>query len=142
MRTNPGSASIDPEILGPEFEEEATASARDSEKVRTRFWPTLKKAARQIPFMDELVAAYFCAMDPATPRRVRLTLMGALAYFVLPVDAIPDFLLGVGYTDDAGVLMAAIAAVSAHIRPAHRNAAREALADKGLDDGGIDDGGK
>ena len=55
-------------------------------------------------------------------------LVGALAYFVLPTDFIPDVLPIIGYSDDAAVLAAAIKLVSSHIRPDHREAAQRALA--------------
>jgi uncharacterized membrane protein YkvA (DUF1232 family) len=116
---------LEGEILGP-AEEETTA-----ERVRRGFFRTLRKAARVIPFADELVAAYYCALDRETPQRVRLMLLGALAYFVLPFDAIPDFLAGVGFTDDATVLFATIALVRSHITAVHREAARRALAEGG-----------
>ena len=99
-------------------------------EVREKFWRTAKKAARQIPFMDEVVAAYYCAMDRDTPLRAKGILLAALGYFVLPVDFVPDFIFGLGFTDDLAVLTAAITAVSAHITPAHRQAARDALADR------------
>ena len=118
------SGPLDGEILGPDEKDEA--------KVRKNFWATVKRAARNIPFMEDVVAAYFCAMDPATPARVRGILIGALAYFVLPLDVVPDALLGIGFTDDAGVLTAAIAMVAAHITDAHRRAAKDALADDQL----------
>jgi uncharacterized membrane protein YkvA (DUF1232 family) len=102
----------------------------DESEVRAKFWRTAKKAARQIPFMEEVVAAYYCAMDKKTPLRAKGILLAALGYFVLPVDAIPDFVFGLGFTDDIAVLTAAITAVSAHITPAHRLAAREAMADE------------
>lgn len=111
------------EILGPEDE---TSRAR---RVRDRFWATLRKAARAIPFSEELVAAYYCALDPATPHRVRGVLLAALAYFVLPFDAVPDILAGVGFADDVTILAAAISAVASNITPRHREAAREALSD-------------
>ena len=114
------------EILGPEDE------AARSERVRRRFWSTFRRALRVVPFSEELVAAYYCAFDPATPHRVRAVLLGALAYFVLPFDAIPDFLAGIGFTDDVTVLAAAITMVGAHIKPVHREAARQALADDKL----------
>jgi uncharacterized membrane protein YkvA (DUF1232 family) len=100
-------------------------------EVREKFWRTARKAARQIPFMDEVVAAYFCAMDKETPVRAKGILLAALGYFVLPFDLIPDFVVGLGFTDDLAVLTAAITAVSAHITPAHRQAAKDALADRG-----------
>jgi uncharacterized membrane protein YkvA (DUF1232 family) len=112
---------LDPEILGPEETRE--------ERVRDRLWATLKRAARQIPFADEVVAAWFCALDPKTPRRVRLGLLAALAYFVAPIDALPDILPLVGFSDDAGVLMAAIALVRSHITADHREAAKRAMAE-------------
>lgn len=113
------------EILGPEDD------TTRSERVRHRFWATFRKAVRYIPFSDDLVAAYFCALDPATPHRVRAILLGALAYFVLPFDAVPDLLAGIGFSDDVTVLIAAIAMVRSHITPAHREAARRALSEPG-----------
>ncbi len=104
----------------------ARSKARDVE-LGERFWRTAKKAARRIPFMEEVVASYYCALDNKTPLRAKGILFGAIAYFVLPADAIPDFILGLGFTDDIAVLSAAIAAVRAHLTPAHRLAAREAL---------------
>lgn len=97
--------------------------------LREQFWTTAKRAARQVPFMEDVVAAYYCALDSKTPLRVKGVLLAALGYFVLPADTIPDFILGFGFTDDAAVLTAAITAVRSHMRPAHRAAAREALED-------------
>lgn len=104
--------------------------AGDEGEVREKFWRTAKRAAKQIPFMEELVAAYYCAMDRNTPLRAKGILLAALGYFVLPTDAIPDFIFGLGFTDDIAVLTAAITTVRAHITPAHRLAAREALANE------------
>ena len=75
-----------------------------------------------------MLAAYYCAFDNDTPLTVKATLVAALAYFVLPVDAIPDVLPVIGFTDDAAVLAIAINLVASHIHPAHREAARNALA--------------
>jgi len=118
------------EILEPETaadSADATGENPRAERVRHKFWSTFRKAARYIPFADELVAAYFCALDPATPTRVRAILIGALVYFIMPIDAIPDFIAGIGFTDDVTVLIAAITLVRGHITPAHREAARHAL---------------
>jgi uncharacterized membrane protein YkvA (DUF1232 family) len=121
------------EILEPGSEKEQN---RREKRVRKRFWATAKKAARWVPFMDEVVAGYFCALDPKTPPRVRGILLAALAYFVLPLDFIPDFLLGIGFGDDVAVLMAAIGAVRGNITEAHRLAARRALSDHDLETDG------
>jgi uncharacterized membrane protein YkvA (DUF1232 family) len=114
---------LEGEILGPELTpEEEESRAR---RVRRRFIATFRRAMRYIPFSDEVVAAYFCALDPATPHRVRGTLLAALAYFVLPTDMIPDFIAGIGFGDDATVLLATITMVRSHISPVHREAARQ-----------------
>jgi uncharacterized membrane protein YkvA (DUF1232 family) len=96
-------------------------------KVRRDFWAKLKGLGAQLPFVEDLVAAYYCTLDPATPMRVRGMLLAALAYFILPFDFIPDMLPGLGFTDDAAVLAAVVALVSSHITPAHRAAAAKAL---------------
>ena len=103
-----------------------TIDASEGE-VREKFWRTARKAARQVPFMDEVVAAYYCALDRNTPLRAKGILLAALGYFILPADTIPDIVLGLGFTDDIAVLTAAITAVRAHMTPAHRLAAKEAL---------------
>jgi uncharacterized membrane protein YkvA (DUF1232 family) len=109
----------------------ARGAKADESEVRAKFWHTAKKAARHIPFMEDVVAAYYCALDRNTPLRAKAILLAALGYFVLPTDAVPDILLGIGFTDDIAVLSAAVAAVRAHITPAHRLAAKEALAEHG-----------
>ena len=112
------------EILKPVDPED---DARREADIRARFWRTARRAARQVPFMEDVVSAYFAAIDRNTPMRTRGTLLAALAYFVMPADMIPDFIVGFGFTDDLAVLTAAIAAIRGHITPAHRQAAREAL---------------
>ncbi|KQY20483.1 YkvA family protein [Rhizobium sp. Root482] len=112
------------EILLPGEESEQEAKAR---KVERRFWPTLKRAMRQLPFSRDVVAAYYCAMDPATPTRTRGILIGALAYFVMPFDLVPDLLAMVGFSDDIAVLTAAFAAISGQIKDRHYIKADEVL---------------
>jgi len=101
--------------------------ARNERIVEKSFWQKFLKLAGQIPFAEDLAAAYYCAIDPATPNKVKGILFAALAYFVMPMDAIPDFITGLGFTDDAAVLAMAIGLVSRHISEAHRKRARSAL---------------
>lgn len=102
--------------------------APDHERiVRRGFWDKVRANAGRVPFLDRAVAAYFAALDPATPARVKAALLAALAYFVLPVDVIPDFIVALGYTDDATVLAAAIRSLAPHITDDHRGRARDAL---------------
>jgi uncharacterized membrane protein YkvA (DUF1232 family) len=91
------------------------------------FWKKLARVIARITFAEDLVAVFYCAIDRDTPVHVRATLFGALAYFVLPVDAIPDFLGAVGFVDDAAVLATAIRAVGRHLKDEHRQAARRRI---------------
>jgi uncharacterized membrane protein YkvA (DUF1232 family) len=99
----------------------------DEGALRQKFWRKAGRVAAHIPFAEDLLAAYYCAFDRATPLQVKVTLLGAIAYFVLPVDAIPDVLPVIGFTDDAAVFATAFKLVSGHILPEHRDAARDAL---------------
>ena len=101
--------------------------AQDRDSVRRRFWSKLKRVAARLPFAEDLLAAYYCAFDRQTPRHVQVALLGALAYFILPFDFIPDMMPVLGFTDDAAILDTAIRMVATHIRPEHREAARAAL---------------
>ena len=107
--------------------------AKDRESVRRRFWLKLKRVVASLPFAEDLLAAYYCAFDGQTPRHVQAALLGAIAYFVLPFDFVPDLLPVLGFTDDAAILATALRMVATHITPEHREAARTALA-RGLDD--------
>ena len=100
----------------------------DEDTVRRGFWVKVRRFGAGLPFVEDLLAAYYCAFDRDTPLQVKATLVGALAYFVLPFDAIPDVLPMIGFTDDAAVLATAIRLVATHITPLHRAAARAALA--------------
>jgi uncharacterized membrane protein YkvA (DUF1232 family) len=92
--------------------------------VRQGFWQKARKTMGRVPFSEDAVAAFYCATDSTTPLPIRATLFGALAYFVLPIDAIPDFMLGLGFTDDAAIIVAALTAAKVHITDAHREKAR------------------
>jgi uncharacterized membrane protein YkvA (DUF1232 family) len=102
--------------------------AREADRVRREFWRKARRVAARLPFSEDLLAAYYCAFDRATPVQVKAALVGALAYFVVPLDAVPDVLPVVGFTDDAAVLLTALRIVAGHVRPEHRAAARVALA--------------
>ncbi|MBP6819156.1 YkvA family protein [Ferrovibrio sp. MS7] len=92
-----------------------------------RFWAKFKAALSHLPWADQLLAAYYCATDSQTPARVKAILAGAIGYFILPLDAVPDFFVLLGYTDDLAVLLLAAKAVEGHITEAHRERAQAAL---------------
>ncbi len=101
--------------------------ARNERIVRDGFWRKLRRTLGRIPFAEDAVAAFYCAMDNTTPLHARAIMLAALAYFVLPIDLVPDALTMIGFTDDATVLATAIAIAGAHIRPEHRAKAKRAL---------------
>src|SRR5690348_10149348 len=107
--------------------EPAARLAEDPARVRKEFWKKLKRVAAKLPFVEELLAAYYCAFDRQTPRHVQAALLGALAYFILPFDFVPDLMPVLGFTDDAAILATAIRLVASHITDDHRAAARAAL---------------
>ena len=106
----------------------ASWQAGDERRFKRSFWRSLRRGAARIPFAEDLLAAYYCAFDRETPLPVKATLLGAIAYFILPIDAIPDVLPIIGFTEDAAVLATAVKLVTSHMKPAHREAARAALA--------------
>src|SRR5260221_8548187 len=133
-----GAAQIGPAAEGMRISPSVRNSRnryRRRRDVGARGGPARPRILAEIPairgalsFAEDLVAAYFCAFDRNTPRRVQVALIGALAYFVLPFDFIPDMLPVIGFTDDAAVLATAIRLVAVHITPQHRDAARRVLA--------------
>lgn len=103
-------------------------------RVARGFWPKMRRVAARIPFAPDALAIWWCARDPTTPTAAKGMMFAALAYFVLPTDAIPDFLVGIGFTDDAAVFAALLAVVGKNIKPHHRDAARAWLAKLAADD--------
>jgi uncharacterized membrane protein YkvA (DUF1232 family) len=101
--------------------------AASEETVRRGFWRKLRSLAASVPLAEDLLAAHYCAFDRQTPAQVKAVLLGAIAYFVLPTDLIPDYIPVIGYTDDAAVLATAVNLVAAHITPHHRAAAQRIL---------------
>lgn len=101
--------------------------ARNERIVRKHFWKRFLAVAGRIPFAEDIAAAYFCAIDPTTPSRVRGIILAALAYFLLPWDIIPTFFIALGLIGDAAVLAGALRMVSQHIKPRHYRRAREVL---------------
>ena len=114
----------DPRAMVPALPEDRE---RQEARVKAGFWRKVRRLSGRVPFLEEAVAAYYCATDSRTPARVRGVLIAALAYFVVPTDLIPDFIASLGFTDDAAVLFAAIQTVAPHIKDDHRAQARAAL---------------
>ena len=101
--------------------------AADENDLRQRIWKTLKREVANIPFVEDALTAHYCAFDRKTPLYVKLALVGAVVYFIVPDDLIPDSIPVLGYADDAAVLAGAMKIFAAHIKPEHREAAKLTL---------------
>lgn len=95
------------------------------------FWNKVVKYAKTAgqEVIEKALWLYYAAQNPQTPTWAKTTIYGALGYFILPIDAIPDMLPGVGYTDDLGVIAAAITAVSMYITDEVKQQAAQKLRD-------------
>jgi uncharacterized membrane protein YkvA (DUF1232 family) len=89
------------------------------------FWQKLARGAATAgrTIVEKSLTMYFAAMDEDTPVWAKTVLVGALGYFICPIDAIPDVIPVGGYGDDAGAIAAALALVAAHIKAEHRDRA-------------------
>ena len=127
-KAKPASGPITPEdAIDPSKALVPSVQRVNEVKVRTGFWPKIGRVASRIPFANQAVAVYYAARDPETPMAAKGIMLGALAYFVMPIDAIPDVLMGIGFTDDAAVITAVIATLGANVRTRHRELAEKAL---------------
>ncbi len=83
------------------------------------FWKKVggyaRSAGREV--VELALQLYYAAQSPDTPRWAKAAIYGALGYFISVIDAIPDLTPIVGYTDDLGVLVAALAAVASNVTP-------------------------
>jgi uncharacterized membrane protein YkvA (DUF1232 family) len=97
-------------------------------------WRTLRSMIGRLgsAVMEKALIVYYMAIDPRVDPRYRATLLAALAYLGMPLDAVPDVLPVVGFSDDAAVLVAAIACVAAAVRPRHIKEARARMKAWGL----------
>ncbi|CAM4174068.1 YkvA family protein [Shewanella aquimarina] len=81
------------------------------------FWHKVKQfaklAGREV--IDNALCLYYAAQRPDTPKWAKTVIFGALAYFITPLDAIPDLTPVVGFSDDLGALAAALAMVSMYV---------------------------
>lgn len=116
---------IDPKGTTTSLSEQQLAFSEEN------FWIKLKKfaltAGREV--VEKALTLYYTAQNPNVPAWAKTVVVGALTYFISPVDAIPDILVGVGFTDDLGVLLAAIATVSIYINAETKEQAQQKLTD-------------
>ena len=78
--------------------------------------------------LEKAFSLYYAMRDADTPGWAKTTILAALGYFIVPLDAIVDVLPGAGYADDLGVIIFALGTVAAHVKPAHLEQARKRVA--------------
>lgn len=100
-------------------------SQENEQLVKKNFWRKIKKFAGKIPFTKDAIAMYYCAIDAKTPLWAKGVAFGALAYFISPVDVIPDALIGIGLTDDAAIIAAGVRAIAGQVTDEHRQKSEE-----------------
>ena len=95
----------------------------------TKLWNKLRKVARKAgrKVVYYALVLYYVARDPAVPSSMKLKILGALGYFILPIDLIPDAILGLGFTDDLMALVWALFKMRKYITPEIKRKARERL---------------
>ena len=96
-----------------------------------KFWGKTTRFAKAAgsEVMERALQLYYASRSPDTPAWAKRTAYGALGYFLVPVDAIPDIVPAVGYGDDLGVLAMAVATIVLHITPAVKRQAADKLRD-------------
>ena len=93
-------------------------------------WSKAKKTLGKVPFVPDAIAMYFCSMDSSTPLSSRVIAFSALAYFIFPVDVLPDFIPVAGYVDDGAAISAAVSAIAPYITDEHRSKTKDFLDSK------------
>ena len=111
-------------VIAPDRALVPSVIAFNEQRVIAGFWPKMRRVVAKVPFAREALSVWHCARDEETPLAAKGMMLAALAYFVMPVDAIPDFIAGLGYTDDAAVFAALVAVLGRNLKPKHRAAAK------------------
>lgn len=119
---NPSSSEAEPPAPPIDIPEGYT-----EESVRERFWPKFKRVASKIPGVGDILALYYYFNSGKAPLRHRAWIIGSLAYFIMPMDLIPDFMGAFGYTDDIAVALALVRFIGGEVMKPYRVYARRWL---------------
>ena len=87
----------------------------------------LSETSGKIPFAEQFFAVFYAVKDAKTPLKAKAMLAAALAYFIVPTDLIPDFVIGFGFTDDLAVLTMVLRHLSTTVTNEHYELARRRL---------------
>ena len=105
------------------------SSEYSKEYSESSFWDKVKKFASKAgsKVIYTALKLYYTMQSPDTPAWAKTVIIGALGYFISPIDVIPDPTPVVGFADDLGVLAAAAATVVTNITPAIKDEAKRKL---------------
>ena len=123
-----------PEVTDAEFEDSSEGSEGEHTKYQDaysdgKYWAKLKSSVNRLPadmkvLIENALVLYYCAKDRNVPTHVKAVIIGALGYFIVPFDLIPDFLPIPGLLDDLVVLLVAYRYIEEYITTEHRESAR------------------
>lgn len=99
----------------------------DQKKIVDKLAKSALKGGKKIIYVVLLL--YYTLQKDQVPLKAKSVIIGALGYFIAPLDLIPDFIPIIGYTDDFGALMVALATVSMYIDDGIKEKARTKLTD-------------
>ena len=84
-----------------------------------KFIRFIRGTGRRLHFLPKLMTIFYCMQDKDTPKFVKLALLGALGYVILPLDLVSDAFIGIGWLDDAAVVAAALRLAGTYVKPEH-----------------------
>lgn len=101
----------------------------ESDYSDSAFWDKLKKFAKKagVKIVYKALQLYYALKSPITPAWAKTVIIGALGYFIAPIDLIPDIMPAVGWTDDLAALGAALVTVKLYITPEVKSNAKDQL---------------
>lgn len=119
------------EPIEPEILDDIDMSAHEKDYSEEGFWKKLKGYAAKagVSLVYKALQLYYVAQSPNCPKRVKMGIYSALGYFILPVDAIPDFIPITGYTDDLAAIAMALLLAQVYITDDIRARARAKVVD-------------
>ena len=96
------------------------------------FWDKVEAVAKRAKevikdVLQKALVLYYAALDEETPEWARVVAFSAMAYFIMPIDVIPDYIPAIGYSDDLAILAGAIVTIAMHIKRKHRKQADEKM---------------
>lgn len=75
----------------------------------------------------KIFCLFFVMRKKEVPTWVKVTAASALGYFIVPVDTVPDFIVGLGYTDDVALITSAFVTLNSYIDDEIKSQAEEAF---------------